>query len=104
MVSISKSNFIEERFLTSIPSFAAFVKNAYLASYFRLSTQMEAAEEEDAETSGRKAKASGKKAKDSAVETHAKEVLNILNNGNLKELQILPLIGLKTAYQIMSYR
>lgn len=39
-----------------------------------------------------------------AVDIHATEVLKILNSGNLKELQILPLIGLKTAYQIMSYR
>ncbi|XP_055384041.1 kinesin-like protein Nod [Condylostylus longicornis] len=35
---------------------------------------------------------------------HQKAVLDILNNGTIKELQILPYIGLKTAYQIITHR
>lgn len=69
---------------------------------------MEAADDEEngkaAELSTDKEAKGRRKKKESAADTHAKEVLNIVNNGNLKELQILPLIGLKTAYQIMSYR
>lgn len=82
-----------------------FLKNKYLASYFRLSTQLEAPEEgpeeEEEEEVRNKKKTKGGRV---AQNTHSTEVLKILNNGNLKELQILPQIGLKTAYQIMTFR
>lgn len=85
----------------------SFLKNRYLTSFFRLSTQFEAPQEEveeaKTETTSKSAPRKGKKTTD-PKKTHAKEVLNILNNGNLKELQILPQIGLKTAYQIMTFR
>lgn len=35
---------------------------------------------------------------------HKDSILKLLNKGTLKELQILPLIGLKTAYQIIFQR
>lgn len=35
---------------------------------------------------------------------HKSNILEIINNGDLKKLKMLPTIGLKTAYQIMSYR
>lgn len=89
----------------------SFVKNQYLASYFRLSTQMEAPEEGDedeekeSETAVEKGKRKGRKGGNVAAQnTHSTEVLKILNNGNLRELQILLQVGLKTAYQIMTYR
>lgn len=84
----------------------SFVRNPYLASYFRLSTQLESPEEEvggcvKEETEQKKR--GGRKQK-VTKNSHADEVLKILNGGNLKELQILPQVGLKTAYQIMTYR
>lgn len=87
-----------------------FVRDKYLSSYFRLSTQMECPKEEDEEELEMKVVESRKGRKDKKAlgkgpqNTHATGVLSILNNGNLKELQILPQIGLKTAYQIMTYR
>lgn len=39
-----------------------------------------------------------------AKKYHKDSVLKLLNKGTLKELQILPLIGLKTAYQIIFQR
>lgn len=39
-----------------------------------------------------------------AKKYHKDSVLKLLNNGTLKELQILPLVGLKTAYQIIFQR
>lgn len=35
---------------------------------------------------------------------HKKYVLNTLNNGEIKDLQVLPTIGAKTAYQMVTYR
>lgn len=35
---------------------------------------------------------------------HKKYILEIMNKGTFKELQILPTIGQKTAFQVMSYR
>lgn len=85
------------------PKKPQFVRNKYLASYFRLSTQME---NKEAEEQAEKAVVvvPKRKGKAQAQNTHSTEVLNLLNNGNLKELQILPQIGLKTAYQIMTFR
>lgn len=39
-----------------------------------------------------------------ARKQHKDSILKLLNKGTLKELQILPLIGLKTAYQIIFQR
>lgn len=39
-----------------------------------------------------------------AKKSHIEFVLNILNEGTLKDLQMLPMIGIKTAYQIYTYR
>lgn len=36
--------------------------------------------------------------------SHKEFVLNILNTGTMKDLQLLPTIGTKTAYQIYTYR
>lgn len=36
--------------------------------------------------------------------SHQKAILDVFNTGTFKELQNLPTIGLKTAYQIVSYR
>lgn len=77
-----------------------FVKNKYLASYFRLSTQLEQPEETEERGEQEVTQKGGK----AAQNTHSAEVLNILNGGNLRELQILPQVGLKTAYQIMTFR
>lgn len=41
---------------------------------------------------------------ENAKSSHMEFVLNILNKGTLKDLQILPMIGCKTAYQIYTYR
>lgn len=35
---------------------------------------------------------------------HAKQILGIINKGSFKQINILPSIGQKTAFQIMSYR
>lgn len=86
------------------PKKPQFVRNKYLASYFRLSTQMENREAEEQEEKVVVVQKRGGKGKAQAQNTHSTEVLNLLNNGNLKELQILPQIGLKTAYQIMTFR
>lgn len=42
--------------------------------------------------------------KDEALNVHKKYVLRILNTGDLKEVQLLASIGLKTAHQIITYR
>lgn len=41
---------------------------------------------------------------ENAKSSHMEFVLNILNEGTLKDLQMLPMIGSKTAYQIYTYR
>lgn len=41
---------------------------------------------------------------ENAKSSHMDFVLNILNRGTLKDLQMLPMIGSKTAYQIYTYR
>ena len=84
-----------------------FLKNKYLASYFRLSTHLEGEEEKEKSSSvdtGNERKSSKTVGPKHGKNQHATEVLKILNQGNLKELQILPQVGLKTAYQIMSCR
>lgn len=35
---------------------------------------------------------------------HRQAILEIINKGTLKELKLLPVVGLKTAYQIVTYR
>ncbi|CAD7090268.1 unnamed protein product [Hermetia illucens] len=44
-----------------------------------------------------------KQAKD-AQQKHEKAVLDLLNTGTIREIQILPQVGLKTAYQIITQR
>lgn len=41
---------------------------------------------------------------ENAKSSHMEFVLNLLNQGTLKDLQMLPMIGSKTAYQIYTYR
>lgn len=36
--------------------------------------------------------------------SHKNAVLDLLNNGTMKDLQVLPTVGLKTSYQIVTYR
>lgn len=42
--------------------------------------------------------------KKQALTLHKEFILKLFNTGNIKELQILPQIGLKTAYQIITHR
>lgn len=44
------------------------------------------------------------KSKEYIKNQHCKAVLNLLNTGNLKDIQLLPQIGIKTAYQIITHR
>ena len=40
----------------------------------------------------------------SRLQNHKTAVLEVINSGSMKELQVLPSIGLKTAYQIVTHR
>lgn len=60
------------------------IKNEVVASYFE-----------------HKGNASAKKV---SKVSHKKAILDVINTGSFKELQKLPTIGLKTAYQIVAYR
>lgn len=42
--------------------------------------------------------------KKEAKQVHTNFVLKLLNTGTQKDLQMLPLVGIKTAYQIVTYR
>lgn len=44
------------------------------------------------------------KQKKSNIQKHRKAVLDLLNSGSMKELQLLPQIGQKTAYQLVTQR
>lgn len=39
-----------------------------------------------------------------AKANHKQHVLNTLNTGDINVLKMLPTVGMKTAYQIMTYR
>ncbi|XP_053682760.1 uncharacterized protein LOC128733150 [Sabethes cyaneus] len=46
----------------------------------------------------------GKKEPKMTALKHGKAVLDLVNRGSIKEVQILPTVGLKTAYQIVTHR
>ena len=48
--------------------------------------------------------AKGLKSKKEKVCGHKSSVLDLINRGSIKELQILPTVGLKTAYSIVTHR
>lgn len=63
--------------------FPEYVRSRYLAKYFECNESMVAT---------------------GTADDHASEVLEVLNKGSMRELQILPGIGPKTAYQIILIR
>jgi DNA uptake protein ComE-like DNA-binding protein len=65
----------------------AQLKNKVIAGYFHSNESMEQ-------------KGVGRVSK----KAHKEAVLKLLNSGSIKELQILPTIGLKTAYQLITHR
>ncbi|XP_055548651.1 kinesin-like protein KIF22 [Wyeomyia smithii] len=46
----------------------------------------------------------GRKEPKMTASKHGKAVLDLVNRGSIKEVQILPTVGLKTAYQIVTHR